>query len=200
MNVSDNVLKRFRSLFLAGVVCVFFLVPGIVSAQNSLDFTAQWHFERMLDEADRPGSLFEAGLYVGLSKTFWSYVTFSGHIGLVYAGRPQGPWQYAYRNHTASTYHVWGIGFVGEMWIHVPDALVGVTGGIHGRSYFMPTRSGVFRVGAYVGIASRLPFSSVLKGAVVGVRYYFSLVDDFEKVFRVQSQAPALSIVATFQF
>ncbi len=175
--------------------------PYVAAAQSSLDVTLEWRFERLLDENDRAGSLFEIGACVGLSKTFAEWITFSGHLGLVYAGRPKGPWVYAYQNSSPiSTYHVWGIGIIGEAWIHVPQAYVGLTGGIHARSFFMPTRSGIFRVDAYVGIASRLPFANILKGAVIGVRYFFPLVDDFETVFKIQTQAPSLSLVATFQF
>ena len=185
-------------LFMLGAVL---LSPHIASAQSWLDVTAEWRFERTLDEEERTGSLFEIGACIGLSKTFVDWITFSGHLALVYAGRPEGAWKYAYQNsQTVSTYHVWGIGMIGEAWIHMPQAYVGLTGGIHARSFFMPTRSGIFRVDAYVGIASRLPFDDVLKGAVIGVRCFFSLVDDFETVFHIQSKAPSLSLVATFQF
>ena len=186
-------------IVLLGLGCV--CLPQFATAKTYLDLSVESHLERVLDASDRTAYVFEIGIYLGLSKSFWDVLTFSGHLGPVYAGQTDGPWLYAFRNQqNQSTYHVWGIAFEGEVWLHWPQALWGVIGGIHGRSFFMPTRSGIFRIDAYVGVASRLPFGSVLHGAVFSVRYYFSLVDDFMTVFQIDHQAPSLSFLVTFQF
>ena len=169
-------------------------------AETTLDASLNWRFDQVLNEVDRKDSLSEVGVHVGLSESFVSWMTFSMAVGGFFAWRLDAPWQYHNQMRLEKTRQVWGVGVHGEVTFHLPSELVGVTGGFSARSFFMPTRSGLFRCDAYLGLRFGVRTLGVMRTAAFGVKYHFPLIDDFETVFDLKIQNTNFSIFAVWQF
>ncbi len=191
-------MKKLVALLFSAILLI---VPVSAFAETTLDANTSLLYESTLDENGVADDLMELGLHIGLSETFVRWITFSGQIGVVYAVRPGRGFHFDYHLTREQTRQVWGISLLGQVAFHLPSELVGLGGGIWVRSFFMPTRSGLFRVDAFAAINAKLPIrEAVLRGFVIGVRCLFPLVDDFETVFEVQTRNVGWSIYATWQF
>jgi len=176
------------------------MLPGLAKAESLLDAIVDWRYTAILNENDQKDSLSEIGVHVGLSQTYVSWLTFSGAVGLSYAGRFAEPLYYHYQQQLKNTYNVWGVGLRGAVAFHLPSELLGVTTGLSVRSFFIPSRSGIFRCDAFVGLRFKIAMFGVLRGAVFAVNYHFPLFDDFETVFDLSAQNPSLSWSMIWQF
>ncbi len=177
-----------------------FLLPDIVRAESQLDAVVDWRYDAILNTHGKNDALSEIGVQLGLSQTTLSWLTFSGAVGVHYAWGWNEPLSYHYQLALKQTRNVWGVGLHGAVSVHLPSELLGVSGGLSVRSFFIPSRSGIFRCDAFVGLRFKVSMTGILRGALFVIHYHFPLFDDFKTVFDLSLQDPSLSFGVGWQF
>lgn len=146
---------------------------------------------------DRYRSGIEPSVSLGLGWTPHPWVSVHGRVELGMALTLETPMAYRWHNQMLETWHLGSVGLLAAVDIHIPSKLVILIFDVGARSYFAPSRAGMFLVDAGVGVGSE-PFHALKDEDVLqhirfvaGVR--FPLVDDFGTIFGHKRTMPVVT-------
>jgi len=166
-----------------------------------LEFGVSWRHGAMEGNSGRHAS-YEVGASVGLSKQFGNWAVVFGGGGIACAGIWDGVWRYRVGRREGKAETAWGLSLFAGVDVGLWPGVLGVSGMLNARSYFVPDRAGIFRVDAALGLVV-WPFSrasGILVGTRLGLYYHWGLVDHFDRVFGLWQRAPWLSLTWTWQY
>ena|GEM_PF-6258986 len=192
---------RVVSCLLVLICLSFFGRESLAQPEGArLEFGVSWRHGML--EGERRHASYEIGASVGLSKQFGNWVTVFGGGGITCAGLWDGAWRYRAGRKEGKAKTAWGLLLSAGVDVALWPGMLGVSGGLNARSYFVPERAGIFRVDAALGLVA-WPFSrssGILVGTRLGLYYHFGLVDRFDEVFGLWQRAPWLSLSWTWQY
>lgn len=161
-----------------------------------LEFGAELRMGRFLGGDERYRPSLEPGLSLGLGWTPLSWLSVHGRIEGSVALIFSESLSYRWHKQQVETWHVGSLGAAVAVDFHLPSRLAILTVDVGVRSYFAPSRAGIFLIDAGVGLASE-PFGvssdeDLLQSMRFAVGLRFPIFDDFDTIFDCERWMPVV--------
>lgn len=196
-NMSFKLLCFF--FFLFTVPCSFAAAQDLTPLQAlpaRLELGFELRINRFDTDAGRYRSGIEPAISIGLGWTPLDWISVHGCIDIGMAVTVESPMTYQKNKQILETWHLGSLGLRAALDMHWPSKLAIFTIDISARSYFAPSRAGMFVIDTGIALGSE-PFHANNPEAMLqslrfsaGVR--FPLVDDFDTIFGHKRTIPVV--------